>query len=95
MAFERITIKYGGNYHEWGNDQQPLTDLDIPLAANGALEEGIDDESVKTAVMVALDAPNLEGYVVDPPQDERDRGEHGEKTVLNLRPTATYGLHGE
>ncbi len=90
--FERITIKYAGNYYEWGNEQRPLTELDVPVSPDGlSLEDGISDESIKTALMAALGAPNLDGFVVDPPQEERQRGEHAEKTVLNLRPPAIWG----
>lgn len=82
--FDRITIKYSGHYKEW-----PLSDLDIS-------SENPSDEEIRDAVMLRLDHDGLpvtalDGYVVDPPEEERLAGQHNDKTVLNIRPSATYG----
>lgn len=84
MAFSRVTIKYNGEFHEFD-----LTDMDIPL-------EGATDQQILTATREHLEGrgvtvSNFNGYVVDPPQAERLSGLHDDKTVLNIRPTATYG----
>lgn len=83
--FEKLTIKYNGEYHEF-----PVIDLDMSAdlatdahiisAVTSQLREN-NDQSV-----------NLSGYVVDPPESERLAGQHNDKTVLNIRPTAVYGL---
>ena len=97
MAFERITIKHDGVYREWGNESNPLNSLDIALAESGTeLQANITDEQVITAISVELagedESPvDLSNFVVDPPEAERLAGQHDDKTVLNLRPPATFG----
>ena len=78
MAFEKVALKYGGNYYEW-----PLTELDLVDPT---------DDSIKTAVMAKLGpATNLSDFVVGPPETERLSGQHDDKTVINIHPTATLG----
>lgn len=84
MAFNRVTIKYDGQFHEFD-----ITDMDIPL-------DGATDQQVLSATRQKLEeggiaVSNFNGYVVDPPQAERLSGLHDGKSVLNIRPTATYG----
>ncbi len=96
MAFERITIKHDGVYREWGNQEHPLDELDIALAESGMeLMPRITDEQVMTAISISLGGDgtpvDLSNFVIDPPESERLAGQHDEKTVLNLRPPATFG----
>lgn len=82
--FEKVIIKYNGRSHEW-----PVAELDLP-------SEQITDSHVLAAVTQRLDSEgvavhSLTGYSVDPPESERLSGQHEGKTVLNVRPTATFG----
>ena len=79
MNVERVTIKYNGEFHEFQSDA-----LDINPS-------NPTDSAVMAAVMGALGAHDLTGFVVDPPETERQQGSHETKTVLNIRPTAVYG----
>ncbi len=83
--YERVTIKYDGRFYEFA-----MADLDLPDAASPT------DADIQTAVIGRLAAEgvpsaNLAGFVIDPPESERQSGEHDSKTVLNIRPTATFG----
>lgn len=80
MNVQTVTIKYNGEYHEF-----QAADLDMSQT-NPA------DREVLNAIMVRLNINDLTGFVVDPPENERNLGQHDTKTVLNVRPTATYGL---
>lgn len=82
--FDRVTMKYDGNYYEWS-----VNELDMPV-------EGATDDQIKTAALGRLmlngvASANLNEYIVDPPQLERLSGMHNDKIVLNIRPTALYG----
>ena len=82
MNVETVTIKYDGEFHEFS-----VSDLDLT-------PDNPTDNDVKTAIIARLDLSglsSLDGFVVDPPEAERTAGSHAEKTVLNIRPTATYG----
>ena len=81
MNVERVTIKYDGQYSEF-----QAGDLDMSPT-------NPSDAEATTAVIAQLDIDNLTGYVVDPPETERNSGQHDDKTVLNVRPTASYGSH--
>lgn len=78
--FDKVTMKFDGRFYEW-----PVSELDMPADA-------ATDSHVLAAVQTKLGVESLSGYVVDPPQSERLAGQHDDKTVLNVRPTATYGI---
>lgn len=80
MQVEKILVKYEGG----------VTQLDV---VNDGLDMGQtnpSDEEVMNAVMQKTEIDNLDGYVVDPPQAERNAGQHETITVLNIRPSAHY-----
>lgn len=84
MAFEKVTIKYNGEYYQW-----PVSELDLPSG-------DVTDDQIRLAVVQALSAEgvivsDLNNFVVDPLESERLNGEHEDKTDLNVRPSATYG----
>jgi hypothetical protein len=88
--FEKVSVKFSGEYFEFS-----VSDLDVD-------PNNLNDSSLKQAVAVkirdvysdrgqSIALPNLNGFVVDPPEDERLQGMHNDKTVLNLRPSAVLG----
>lgn len=79
MNVERVTIKYDGQFYEF-----PVAELDVN-------PQNPPDTAVMNAVMGQLGINSLPGFVVDPPESERFAGQHDTKTVINIRPTATYG----
>lgn len=79
MNVAAVTIKYNGEFHEF-----PVESLDFN-------PQNPSDAAVLAAVRGALSAETLNGFVVDPPEVERNTGQHDTKTVINIRPTATYG----
>lgn len=85
MNVQKVTVKYGGEPYEFD-----VSELDMsPVNPS--------DQEVRDAIIGALShrhgitVANLNEFVVVPPQDERNAGEHDAKTVLNLMPDATYG----
>jgi len=81
MAFEKVAIKYDGRYEE-----AVLSELDLANPGSPT------DSELKTALAVELDSrgfdsPDLSGYVVDPPENERV---DSDLTILQIRPSATY-----
>ncbi len=85
MNAQTATAKYDGRYFE-----TPTEELDIENPTNPT------DAQVKVAMAAYIEqesgsAPNLADYVVDPPEAERMAGQHENITVLNLRPSATFG----
>lgn len=85
MNVQKVLIKYSGEAYEFD-----VSELDMS-ASNPS------DAEVRQAVVLALhqrhslEVDNLNEYVVVPPQDERNSGQHDAKTVINLMPDATYG----
>lgn len=88
--FEKVSVKFSGEYFEFS-----VSELDVD-------PNNLNDSSLKLAVasMIrdvfanrgqSIPLPNLNGFVVDPPEDERLQGMHNDKTVLNLRPSAVLG----
>lgn len=85
MAFDRVTVKFDGEFHEF-----PIEDLDIPSDP--------DDSHVLSAVNQKLSeihstSVNLSNYVVDPPIADRRAGQYNDMTVLTVRPSASFGLN--
>lgn len=73
---EMIQIKYDGRLREI-----PVEELDIDPAT-------ATDSEVLHAVAQHVGVDALNEHQVEPPQDHVDRGN---VTVLNVRPTATFG----
>ena len=80
MEVQIVRIKYDGELHEF-----QASNLDMGTT-------NPSDNEVIASVMVALDTDGLTGYVVDPPESERNAGNHDDKVVLDVRPSATYGI---
>lgn len=92
MAWDRLTIKFDGRSYEF-----PISEVDVN-------PDNPRDEEIRVAASAAIFAqhqeenpgvepvrPDFSRFVVDPPEAERLRGDHADKTVLNLRPSASYG----
>jgi hypothetical protein len=88
MVIDKVTIKYNGQYIEFPERDKGFETLTDQLDIN---PNNPSDAAVTAAVMGALGANSLSGFVIDPPETERMAGQHDTKTVLNIRPTATYG----
>ena len=92
MAWDRVTVKHDGRYFEFPIDTIDVnpdnpTDEQIKTAMAGAIHAQLQDESPGSDPAV----PDFSRFTVDPPQAERLSGQHANKTVLNLRPSASYG----
>lgn len=73
---EKVQIKYDGRLHEIS-----VTELDMDPAT-------ATDSEILHAVARNLGVDSLSEHQVEPPQGHIDRSS---VTVLNVRPTATYG----
>lgn len=76
---EKVQIKYDGRLREIA-----VSELDMDPA-------NATDSEVLQAVARNLGVDSLNEYQVEPPQDHIDRSS---VTVLNVRPTATFGEAG-
>lgn len=91
--FNRVTAKYNGRYFDYPIDELDL-DRERPVDDDirTALAQRIaTDIAAETGGEPADNLPNFAGFVVDPPQVERLEGQHDDKEVLSVRPSAEYG----
>ena len=77
--FEKVTVKYNGQYHEF-----VLQDLDLATPQNP------NDSDLKAAIALNIPGSSFVDYVVSPPESERLAGQHNNITTLNIHPVASY-----
>lgn len=77
--FEKVAVKYNGQHYEF-----VLQDLDLATPQNP------NDSDLKSAIALNIPGANFNDYVVSPPESERLSGQHGNITVLNIHPVASY-----
>lgn len=92
--FNRVTAKWDGRYYDYSIDELDLdrerpVDVDIRTALAQRIAT---DLAAETGTAPADNLPNFDGMVVDPPQAERLEGQHDDKEVLSVRPSAGYGI---
>ncbi len=89
MQVEKVLIKYDGRSFE-------LDVADMDLAPDNPSDQEVKDAAAVRISQILADegnpaTPDFSNLVVDPPQNERQDGQHPNRTVLNMRPSATYG----
>ena len=89
MQVEKVLIKYAGRSFE-------LAVSEMDLAPDNPSDQEVKDAAaVRVSQILAEEGesvtPDFSNLVVDPPQNERQAGQHPDKTVLNMRPPASYG----